>query len=299
MRNDAIFKRAYNRVLTLVAGRAPGSEFDSEHALARELSVSRTTVRKIIDALMAAGILEANEDASRIIRRHPNPSELFADNETELAQETVERGIMELIQHEEIGPGQQINITEIARRLSVSPSVVREYLSHFTQVGLIARQSNGSWVFRGFDRAFARELSDVREMFELRAAEVFGDLPLDHPAWEKLDEIEADHRDFIRNFDERKREFPSLDREFHTLINSVVENRFVDNFSYVRSFVFHYHYQWNPVDEDARNRTALSEHMDYIKALRSRDRTSIRAAVLGHLRTARLTLLASMKTGKA
>ncbi|SCM76824.1 Transcriptional regulator, GntR family [uncultured Pleomorphomonas sp.] len=295
MRSDAVFKRTYNSVLDRMATMAIGDSLDSEHTMARDFKVSRTTVRKILDALTRHGLVNIGVDGNRTIARLPKRGESFPEEETAAGRETVERGFMELIQAEIIRPGEVISTADLARRLRVSATVIREYLEGFRQFGLIARQENGTWVFAGFDQNFARELSDIRELIEVRAAEAFGDLPLDHPAWKELDDIEQRHIELQANFQRDSELFSRLDEEFHLLINSVLKNRFVNNFNHVRSFIFHYHYQWNKSDEKERNSVAIAEHLDYIRALKSRDRMLIRLAANRHLQSARISLLASMR----
>lgn len=295
MRSDAVFKRAYNSMLEQMSTMAVGDGLDSEHTMARGFKVSRTTVRKILDALTKQGLVDVGADGTRTVARLPGRGESFPEEETAAGRETVERGFMELIQTEVIRPGEVISTTDLARRLRVSATVVREYLEGFRQFGLIARQENGTWVFAGFDLNFARELSDIRELIEMHAAEAFGDLPLDHPAWNELDEIERRHVELQANFQRDSGLFSRLDEEFHLLINSALKNRFVNNFNDIRSFIFHYHYQWNKSDEKDRNAVAVAEHLDYIRALKSRDRTLIRIAVNKHLQSARISLLASMR----
>lgn len=295
MRSDAVFKRAYNSVIEQMARMTVGDPFDSEHTMARDLRVSRTTVRKILDALTEHGLVRAGADGGRVVARLPRRGESFPEEETAASREMVERGFMDLIQTEALRPGDVISTADLSRRLGVSATVVREYLEGFRQFGLISRHEKGAWVFAGFDQNFARELSDIREMVELRAAETFGDLPLDDPAWKDLDEIEQRHFTMRDNFERDCALFSHLDQDFHLLVNAVLKNRFVNNLNDIRAFIFHYHYQWNKSDEKERNAVALAEHLDYIRALKSKDRTLIRMAVNRHLRSARHSLLASMR----
>jgi DNA-binding GntR family transcriptional regulator len=58
--------------------------------------------------------------------------------------------------------------------------------------------------------------------------------------------------------------------------------------------IFHYHYQWNKADERERNAVAITEHLDYMKALQTRDPKRIEAACRKHLASARETLLRSI-----
>ena len=44
-------------------------------------------------------------------------------------------------------------------------------------------------------------------------------------------------------------------------------NRFINDFSDIITFIFHYHYQWNKADEKERNKAAIMEHLTYIEAL--------------------------------
>jgi len=58
--------------------------------------------------------------------------------------------------------------------------------------------------------------------------------------------------------------------------------------------IFHYHYQWNKADERERNAVAIAEHLEYMKALQTRDPKRIEAACRKHLASARDTLLRSI-----
>ena len=294
MRTDAVFKRAYNDFLDHLSDMPLGSRLDSEHAMARTLSISRTTVRKILETLLENGLVDIDEDQHKVVANHPDEDAFFPEDETEQAREIVEKSFMDLVLREEIRPGQHISTAELARQVGVSSSVVREYLSGFGQYGLIEKQPSGSWLFRGFDHDFAEELSFVRELFESKAAEAFGKLPKDHPAWDKLDKLEKEHREVLKDIETRYHEFSRLDQSFHYLIASAVKNRFFDQFNSVRAFIFHYHYQWNKSDELERNTGAIYEHLEYMDALRSGDRQRILATSEKHLNTARRNLMASI-----
>jgi DNA-binding GntR family transcriptional regulator len=60
--------------------------------------------------------------------------------------------------------------------------------------------------------------------------------------------------------------------------------------------VFHYHYQWNRVTQKERNRRAIAEHLDYIRALKGGDRDALESACRTHLASARQTLLQSVRS---
>ena len=176
-------------------------------------------------------------------------------------------------------PGMQINELELAREIGVGTSSVREFLIRFSRFGLIEKRPNSHWVLKGFTRDFALELTEIREMFELRSAHAFVMLPDGNSAWHELDSLEREHREIIAQIDTRFREFSELDERLHRLIHSASRNRFIVDFYDVIAMIFHYHYQWNKAAEKARNKVALEEHLAYIGGLKSRDTARVDARV--------------------
>ncbi len=107
--------------------------------------------------------------------------------------------------------------------------------------------------------------------------------------------MEAQHHALIADIDNRYMEFSELDERFHLLVQKASSNRFIIDFYDIISIVFHYHYQWNKTNARARNQRALEEHIDYIRALFSRDPSAIEKACRQHLKSARETLLQSIQ----
>ena len=129
---------------------------------------------------------------------------------------------------------------------------------------------------------------------EIRSALAFARQPIDAPAWKALSRLEQEHRALLAEIKTRYQDFSNLDERFHRLINDASKNRFIEDFHDVISLIFHYHYQWNKADERERNAVAIAEHLDYIKALQTRDPQRIEAACRKHLASARETLLRSI-----
>jgi DNA-binding GntR family transcriptional regulator len=134
----------------------------------------------------------------------------------------------------------------------------------------------------------------VRELFEIRSARAFAKQPEDSPAWIVLRGLEKEHRELLAQIKTRYHDFSNLDERFHRLVNDAARNRFIGDFHDVISLIFHYHYQWNKVDERERNAVAIEEHLEYIKALYTRNLDRIEQAARRHLKSARHTLLASI-----
>jgi DNA-binding GntR family transcriptional regulator len=293
VKGNSVYKRAFNDCLDLVGRLAVGDAFPSEIELARRLAVSRTTVRAVLSGLATAGIASEASGRRRLARR-PTETDFFPPPQTESVGDAVERQFLDWMLLGDLRPDQTINCAELARRFSTSITAVREYLGRVQSFGLVERRPNSAWVFKGITLDFAEEICEVRETFEQRSAQRFAELDPDHPAWTELDRIEADHRALLAEMDTRWREFSRLDDRLHRLVHDASRNRFIQNFYDVIAMIFHYHYQWNKLDEKERNTAAIAEHLDYIAALKSRDRARIAAVCRAHLATARQTLTRSI-----
>jgi len=289
-KQNNVFKDAFNRCVKLLEQTA---SLPSEPELGAALGVSRTTVRAILTRLEDVGLL-AWEKRRKIVLRKPVPADYFPTEETDSLSEIIERSFMRRILAGGAQPGMQINELELAREIGIGTTSVREFLIRFSRFGLIEKRPNSHWVLKGFTREFALELTEVREMFELRSAAAFTHLPEDHPAWRELEAIEAVHHEILADIEVRYPDFSELDERFHLLVHRASKNRFIVDFYDVIAIVFHYHYQWNKTNARARNARALEEHLAYIAALRSRDAAGIEAACRQHLKSARETLLQSI-----
>jgi DNA-binding GntR family transcriptional regulator len=289
-RQNTVFKEAYNRCLEDICDRR---NLPSEPELGERYGISRTTVRAILSRMRDSGLITWDK-RKKVILRRPQDQDYFPDDETNSLNDIIEKSCRKRILTGEAEPGMQINEAELAREIGAGTTSVREFLIRFSRFGLIEKRPNSHWILKGFTMEFALELTEVREMFELRSAAAFATLADDHPAWADLNDIEEEHREMLADIDNRYRDFSPLDEKFHLLVHKVSGNRFVVDFYDVIAFIFHYHYQWNKAFARMRNERALREHLDYIAALRSRNPSEIERACRTHLRSARETLMESV-----
>ncbi len=294
MRSDTVFKQTFNRTMDYIGTLDTNSGILSENLLTRKLCASRTTVRKVLGELQSRKILKGPA-SDRKVGRAPKPTDYFPDSETVATSAQVEKKFLEWMLRGDRKPGEIVNGLELARQFGVSTSAIREYLNGFSRFGLIERRPNSSWIIRGFTRDFALELFDVRELFDTRSAKAFAAQMEDAPAWKTLRKLESEHRALLRGIESRYHDFSDLDERFHRLLNNASNNRFIADFHDIISLIFHYHYQWNKVDEKQRNKAAIMEHLEFIEALFDRDQKRIEQACKRHLNSARKTLLASIK----
>jgi DNA-binding GntR family transcriptional regulator len=292
MKTDAVFKRAFNDTLDLLAELKDGEQLPSENRFCSKLGVSRTTVRKVLSILSDKGMV-SQTGRKRIFRASRDRAKRFPEDETISTSAQVEKRFMDWMLRDNPGPGTVINELELARHFGVATTGIREFLNRFQHFGLIERRRHGGWLLHGFTTKFALELFEIREMFELRSGRAFAALSENSAIWKELNSLLAEHLQLLEEIEIRYHDFSDLDSRFHRLINSVVPNRFIEGFQDVIALIFHYHYQWNKRDERQRNEVAIREHVTYIEALLSRNESLIELACKAHLTSAKETLIRS------
>jgi DNA-binding GntR family transcriptional regulator len=292
MKTDTVFKRAFNDALDLIARLGDGAALPSENVLSARLEVSRTTVRKVVAALSARGVV-TGKGRQWLVRSAGRDTQRFPEAETVPTAAQVEKRFMEWMLRDNARPGTAINELELARQFGVATTGIREFLNRFQRFGLIEKRPNAGWVFKGFTPNFALELFEIREMFELRSARKFASLPQTSPLWDQLISLRGEHVALLSEIESRYHDFSDLDSRFHRLINAAAPNRFIDDFYDVITLIFHYHYQWNKQDERQRNEVAACEHITYIEALIGRNSAIVDLACRAHLASAKETLLRS------
>jgi len=222
-------------------------------------------------------------------------SDYFDVGELQSGAEQIRQVLMERIYQSDMPPGAEFSEAELARAAGVSTISVREFLIGFSSSGLIEKKPRGGWRLCAFDRSFAMELADVRQMFEFAAIEHFAKLAPTDAAVAKVDELIARHEKLGSVMPRQHKDFPALDRDFHTFLIDLLNNRFAQGFYDIVSLVFHYHYQWDKDEELARNQYAVQEHLAILRALARRDFAGARKAMRTHLDSSRSTLLQSIR----
>jgi DNA-binding GntR family transcriptional regulator len=292
MKTDTIYKKAYNDALDLLARVGVGQPLPTENELAAQLEISRTTVRKVLSAFGETRLISIGHPRIRL-SPPPNAIARYPEGDTVPISAQVEREFMQWILKDDPRPGTLINELELARKFGIATTIIREFLNGFQRFGLIEKRRNAGWIFKGFTTSFALELFEVRELFEMRSAKAFAELPQTSPLWTQLEVLRDAHIELLKDIDRRYHDFSALDSQFHRLVARAAPNRFIDSFYDVITLVFHFHYQWKKHDERQRNEVALQEHLDYIDALFSRDKSAIQRACGAHLESACKTLLRS------
>lgn len=293
-RSDTRFRAAYNRLLDHCATLPLGADLPAESALADLAGVSRTVIRRCLARLKAGGLIAWDGRDKRLLSL-PRDSDRFAHPPAPATPADLEHQFLDWVLRFDVPANTPLSVAELARTFAVPPHELKEFLAGLSRFGLVARRPKGGWMLLGFTRDFAVELSDFRKVLELNAIRQVVKAPADHPVWQKLADLRADHLAMRASLDRDFHAFSTLDKTFHQTVNSVVHNRFVAEFQKVISLIFHYHYLWDKSDEKRRNLAAIDEHLAIIDALESRDRDAALRAAGQHLRTAKSALLSSLR----
>ena len=294
-RSPTIFKRSANLLLDHIASAvAIGDLLPTEQQMSALVGGSRTAIRSALAYFDQQDLISDLKE--RRLLRKPLREDYFDIADLQSGGERVRQVLMDRIYHSDLPPGAEFSEAELSRAAGVSTVSVREFLIEFSRYGLIEKKPHGGWRLCAFDQSFAMEVADVREMFELRAIERFGTLAPTDPAFATLDELIARHEQLGSVMPARHKDFPALDRDFHTFLIGLLNNRFAQDFYDIVSLVFHYHYQWDKGSEMARNQYAAHEHLDILRALARRDIAGALDAMRTHLSSSRSTLLQSTRT---
>jgi DNA-binding GntR family transcriptional regulator len=293
-RPPLVFKRSTNVLLQHLADHvAIGAPLPTEQQMAELVEGSRTAVRSVLAHLHAQGLI--GDLKGRRLLRKPRRGDYFDIAELQPGSDRIRDVLMERIYQRDMPPGAEFSEAELARASGTGTISVREFLIEFSRSGLIEKKPRGGWRLCAFDRSFAMELADVRQMFEFAAVDRFAELPPDDPAFAELHALIARHEQLGSVMPARHKDFPALDRDFHTFLIGLLHNRFAKSLYDVVSLVFHYHYQWDKDEEQSRNQYAVHEHLDIMTALARRDFAGAREAMRIHLNSSRSTLLQGIR----
>ncbi len=293
-KSNILQKRAVNLILDKLSTKEWAPPLPSEHEMARQIDVSRTTVRGALQYLAERGVL-ARPGGGLTIARKPRKSDYFSETQTSDLRDLIERAFMQRMLLGDWQPGQHFSETDLARDSGASAASVREFLIEFSRYHLIEKQPRRGWRLLKLDAGFANEVADMRALVEVAAIDRCPRQP--DAAWiERVDELIRLHEALTDSFEENFLSFASLDRDFHLWLIAHLQNRFARDLYDVVSFVFHYHYQWNKSDERERNRVAIGEHLLILRALRSGDLGAAHTRLTEHLATSRATFVRSVRS---
>jgi DNA-binding GntR family transcriptional regulator len=185
----------------------------------------------------------------------------------------------------ELAPGSRLLVVELAERLGVSRSPVKDALNRLAGEGLVEDQGRRGYFVSSIDARAAAELLDVREMLELGAAErgilladdaQVGELRRLHHEMERLVGPDGRYADYSA--------FMQRDLEFHAAAVATAGNRrLVEIYRGLNVHMLAVRVHFVARLEHQRSRPTLAEHLALVEAFEARDLSALRDAIVAHL----------------
>lgn len=297
-KNKNLRKNVSNQIIEAINMGHIESPLPSQSTLAELFGVSRTTIRFAVDGLIVKGLL-TNTNGIYTINRAPNEEDFFIQNALNQQGniDSFERFFNDAIKTRKIVPGQKFTELELSKLSHCPTHIVREFLLRFSRFHLVNNIDRGRWEMRKFEKRYAENLSELREMIECHALSRFMNLPKSDIRWKEAQYLLHEHRELREKVVHDYQEFSDLDHRLHKLILSAANNSFMEEFHDIISIIFHYHYQWDNSDLRKRNMVAIEEHMSILSKILSFDDIGAMGEYRRHLNTSKLTMAHSLITG--
>ncbi len=185
-------------------------------------------------------------------------------------------------------PGDRLTETDVADRLGISRTPVREAIRQLESDGLVAHVPRLGVVVRQLDYAEITELYEMRAVLEGTAARFAARAASDV----ELAELEAINGEMHQAPDART--LYEANRQFHTVLLNAARNRFlVKSVDAVQKTLLIL--GPSTMEESVRAAEAIAEHDRIIAALRDRDGTAAEAAMRVHIEAAHRARLRQLR----
>ena len=189
-------------------------------------------------------------------------------------------------------PGDRLTETDLAERLGISRTPVREAIRQLESDGLVSHVPRVGAVVRRLDLAEITELYEMRAVLEGTAARFAARAA----AEVELDELQALNAEMQEAAEARA--LYDANRQFHAVILNAARNRFllraVDAVQKTLLILGP-----STMEEAGRAQSAITEHAAIIAALRARDGAAAESAMRAHIEAAHRVRLKQVRGAAA
>lgn len=197
--------------------------------------------------------------------------------------------LLEDIRKGELGPGARLRETELAERLGVSRTPIREAIRQLEADGLVLHVPRFGATVRSLDYAEIMELYEMRVVLEGTAAR----LAARSASEAELSELAAINADMARSAEDPSAVY-TLNREFHLTLLDAAKNRFLVKATatlHKTLFIL----GPSTLTERERAAQAVEEHERLLAALRARDSETAEKIMRAHMEAAHRTRLRQLR----
>jgi DNA-binding GntR family transcriptional regulator len=224
-----------------------------------------------------------------------DPTALQNAGRQPMREEAYDR-LKDAIQRLELEPGSVMSDSELARRLGMSRTPVREALALLEKDLLVARVPNRGVVIRSLTIDEVIHVMQMREALDGMAAR----LAAAHISLEVLDDLKRDFEEMMRTSATSSDQHSALSKRLHIEIMRAAGNPFLESASNSLMSSFERTRQhswriWNAARDSERiAKRRYDEHMEIIEALRQRDPRRAEKAARKHVMTGLQDILKAM-----
>lgn len=209
-------------------------------------------------------------------------------SESGQGRDAYERLIAE-IRTGQLTPGDRLTETDLATRLGISRTPVREAIRALEADGLVDHQPRAGARIRKLDYAEVTELYEMRVVLEGTAARFAARAAYDS----ELAELEEITEDMAAAHDDPERIYHA-NRHFHSVLLNAARNRFlIRSVEAVQKTLLIL--GRSTLEEADRARGAISEHRAILSALRAHDGDAAEAAMRTHIEAAHKARLRQLR----
>ncbi|MEL7278340.1 MAG: GntR family transcriptional regulator [Pseudomonadota bacterium] len=176
-------------------------------------------------------------------------------------------------------PGDRLRETDVAERLALSRTPVREALRRLEAEGIIEHRPRLGAVIRSLSHAEVVELYEMRVVLERTAAE----MAAQHAVAAEIDQLEDLNAAIAQETDQPHRA-AAINQDFHRGIYLATRNRFLLESARALNNAMMLLGPTTLADE-ARITTVVAQHQEIVAAIRARDAAAAGAAAEAHLQT--------------
>lgn len=233
----------------------------------------------------------------------PKPEQTDADDPAELQnperqpmRDEAYARLKDAIQRLELEPGSVMSDSELARRLGMSRTPVREALALLEKDLLVSRVPNRGVVIRSLTIDEVVHVMQMREALDGMAAR----LAAAHISIEVLDELKNDFEEMMRSSGYTSDKHSALSKRLHIAIMRAAGNPYLESASNTLMSSFERTRQhswriWNASRNSERvAKRRYDEHLEIIEALRQRDPRRAEKAARKHVMTGLQDVLKAM-----
>lgn len=189
----------------------------------------------------------------------------------------------------ELGPGDRLIETDLAGRLGISRTPVREAIRRLESDGLVTHLPRTGATVRHLDYAEITELYEMRAVLEGTAARFAARVASDV----ELDELEAINAEMPAATSSAA--LYEANRQFHAVLLNAARNRYlVKSVESIQTTLLIL--GPSTMEEGGRPEAAIAEHAALIEALRARDPVAAEARMRAHIEAAHRARLRQFRT---